>query len=247
MGKQTGLGANFYIGGFNVSGDTNDLNNLRGGPKTGDATDITQFGHARFGLTRDGEVNFKVFFNPAPQAAHAALATLPYTDVITTAVMPPVAVGALALSQNSKQINYDWKREKDGMLLGDVHCESQGFGQEWGILLTPGVRTDAAPTVGAFFDNLASFAFGAQAYLQVFSFTGTSVTIDIQHATTSGGSYTSTGLTASGIVAGNQSIRLSVPNNTTINEFLKVVTTGTFSNVSFALQISVNPVAGIVF
>jgi hypothetical protein len=244
MGKQTGLGANFYVNGFDISGDTNDLNNIRGGPKTGDATDITQFAHARFGLQRDGEVNFKVFFNPVAGAEHAALAPLPLGDVIVTGMMPPLLAGSPCFSQNSKQLNYDWKREKDGMLLGDIHCESQGFGLEWGIALTAGKRTDTVATVGPFFDNgAASPGFGAQAYVQLISFVGTSVTIDIQSATTSGGAYTTTGLTTAAL-SSPQAVRLTTAS--AISEFLKVITTGTFSSAVFAVQFSMNPVA-VVF
>lgn len=252
MAKQGGLGANFYIAGFDISGDTNDLNNFRGGPKTGDSTDLTQSARSRFGLARDGEMNFKVFFNPSPNQEHAALATLPTGDVIATAMMPPLAVGSPCVSQNSKQINYDWKREKDGMLLGDVHCESQAFGQEWGVALTPGKRTDTVATTGAFFDlatvpGLGAFptAFGAQAYFQLIAFAGTSVTIDIQHATTSGGAYSSTGLTASALTT-PQSLRVATASNFAVNEFIKLVTTGTFTNAVFAVQLSVNPVS-VVF
>lgn len=66
------------------------------------------------------------------------------------------------------------------------------------------------------------------------AFSGTSVTIDIQSATTSGGSYSTTGLTTSAMTAiGAQ--RLATANNVTINEFLKVVTTGTFTVAKFVV------------
>jgi hypothetical protein len=159
-------------------------------------------------------------------------------------MMPPLLAGSPCFSQNSKQIDYNWKREKDGMLIGDVHFDSQGFGLEWGIALTAGKRTDSVATIGPAFDNgAASPGFGAQAYVQLISFTGTSVTIDIQSATTSGGAYSTTGLTTAALSA-PQAVRLTTAS--AINEFLKVVTTGTFSNAVFAVQFSMNPVA-VVF
>jgi hypothetical protein len=189
-------------------------------------------------------MSFGVYFDAT--GAHPSLSALPTTDVVAS-YFRGAMVGNAAASLVSKQINYDWTRGQDGSLLGSVDLQANGFGLEWGTQLTAGKRTDSGATVGSFFDNTAGFNFGAQAYVQLFAFSGTSVTIDIQSATTSGGSYTTTGLTTSALTSAPQAVRLSVANNTTINEFLKVVTTGTFSNAVFAVMINVNPIAGVVF
>jgi hypothetical protein len=245
MSKQSGLGDNFYLTGVDISGDTASLSSIHGGTATQqDVTDITQSGVARLGLERDGGMSFGVYFDAT--GAHPSLSALPTTDVVAS-YFRGATVGNAAASLVSKQINYDWTRGQDGSLLGSVDLQANGFGLEWGTQLTAGKRTDSGATVGSFFDNTAGFNFGAQAYVQLFAFSGTSVTIDIQSATTSGGSYTTTGLTTSALTSAPQAVRLSVANNTTINEFLKVVTTGTFSNAVFAVMINVNPIAGVVF
>lgn len=245
-GKQGGLGSALYYAGFDIGGDTQSFT-LHGGPAALDVTDITQAAYSRLGGLRDAAIDWVSYMDTGAGASHAALSPLPATDEIATVMIGPLAVGCPALSQQGLQIGYDPTRAADGMLTFALNTQSDGFAQEWGIALTAGKRTDTSATTGAFFDNGAGFNFGAQAYFHLFAFSGTSVTIDIQSATTSGGSYSSTGLTTSALTAAPASVRLATANNVTINEFLKVVTTGTFTNAVFAVQITVNPIAGVVF
>ena len=188
------------------------------------------------------------YFDTAALASHVALSPLPTTDVITTALIGPIAIGCPAVSQVSKQINYDGTRATTGEFTLAVNEQSQGFSQEWGVALTAGKRTDTTATAGSPFDNGAGFTFGAQAYLQVFAFTGTDVTIKVQHCTTSGGSYTDL-ITFTQTTTAPGAQRVAVSNVTTVNEFLKVTTTtsGGFTSVTFAVQVTVNTIAGQVF
>jgi hypothetical protein len=247
VAKQTGMGAAFYVGGYDLGGDTQTFT-IHGGPAALDVTDVTQSAYTRLPGLRSSAIDWVSYHDPAALAEHVALSPLTTSDQIVTAIMPPVAVGSPSVSQNSKQINYDPTRATDGMLTFAINDQSQGFGQEWGIALTAGKRTDTVATAGTFYDNLASFAFGAQAYLQVFAFTGTDVTIAIQHATTSGGAYSNI-IPFTQVTSAPQAQRAFVSNVTTINEFLKVTTTttGGFTSVTFAVQISVNIVAGVTF
>lgn len=247
MSKQNGLGCALYAGGFDLSGDTQSFT-AHGGPAALDATDITQSGFARLGGKRDAAIDWVSFMDPAAGAEHDALSPLPTTDQIATLLIGPIAVGCPALSQVSKQINYDPARGADGMLTFAINDQANGYGQEWGIVLTAGKRTDTAATAGSPYDNGAGFTFGAQGYLQVFSFTGTDATVKIQHATTSGGVYSDLiAFTQTTSAPGAQ--RVATSNTTTVNEFLKVttVTTGGFSSLVFAVQVTVNKIAGVVF
>lgn len=249
--KITGLGANFYIGGYNLSADVSALDNVAGSIKTLDVTGIASFAHERLGGEREGMLDFSLFFDIGAGQEHVALSPLPVTDTIATAFLANAsgvqAVGNPCVSVNAKQVNYDWTRGTDGSLTGKVSTQSNGFGLEWGEALTAGLRTDTGATIGAFWDDGAGTAFGGQAYFQLISFAGTSVTIDIQSATTSGGTYATTGLTSQAFTAAPGFQRVAVSNATTINEFLKVVTTGTFSSAVFAVHFTRNLVAGVVF
>lgn len=242
MAKQSGLGDNFYVAGFDLSGDVNSVDQISGGPNPLDFTTINKSANVRQGALRSGEMDFTTFLDPT--VAHLALKGLPTADVIMTYARG-TALGGDAACCNAKQVGYDPTRATDGSILLKVTGQSNSFGLEWGKQLTAGLRTDSAATIGAAWDDGAPSSFGGQAYFQLVAFTGTSVTIDIQHATTSGGTYASTGLTSQAFT-GIGAQRVAIANNVTIDEFLKVVTTGTFSNAVFSVVFMRNPVA-VVF
>ena len=248
MAKQSGLGDNWYFGGNDLSGDCQSLTIHGGNAAQQDVTDITQSAYARLALQRDGGMAFVVYHDPV--TAHPVLSALPTTDVIST-YFRGTAIGNAACSQVSKQVGYDPTRNQDGSLTLATQALANGFGQEWGVQLTAGKRTDTGATAGSPYDQLAPTSFGGQAYLQVFSFAGTDVTVKIQDSTTSGGAYSDvTGLTFTQITGGAPlAQRIASANNQTIREFIKVttVTTGGFSSLVFAVHLTINPIAGQVF
>ena len=232
------------VGGYHIGGDIRDVA-ANGGPALLDVTDITQSAHSRLGGLRDGKMSLTSYHDPAAGQSHAVFSLIPTTDVIMT-YLRGQAVGNPAACLNAKQVGYDPTRANTGELTFKIEGQGNAYGLEWGIQLTAGVRTDSAATTGTFYDNAAATSFGGQAYFHLTAFTGTSVTIDIQSATASGGSYSSTGLTTTAMTAiGAQ--RLATANNLTINRYLKVVTTGTFSNAVFAVVFVRNQTAGQVF
>jgi hypothetical protein len=246
--KVTGLGDNFYIAGYDVSGATSSLSKISGSITPLDYTDITQSAHARLGGVRDGNIDFTTYLDTSASGAHSFYSSLSTADVIANYFRGTTA-GNPAAGMVAKQLNYDFTRAANGMLTANVHLDANSSGLEWGLMLTAGKRTDTSATAGSFYDNGAAFAFGAQAYLQVFSFTGTDVTVAVQHAATSGGSYSNIIPFAQITSSTPAAQRVTVSNTTTVNEFLKVTTTttGGFSNLVFAVMINVNPLAGVVF
>jgi len=251
MAKSTGIGDNCYVGGTDVSGDINSAGPIRGGPLALDLTDITQGAYARQGGKRDGEIAFVSYFDTT--TAHPVLSALPTADVHVmyfrgTAGPPgPSAVAALV----SKQINYDGNRADDGSFLFSVDAQANGFGLEWGDALTAGKRTDTTATNGTGTDLVAvSTAFGWQAYLQVFSVTGTSVTVTVQDSADNisfanmgggGGAFTAVLSPGPGVQ------RLVSPGATdTVRRYVRAITTGTFSNAVFAVAFMRNLTA-VVF
>lgn len=248
MSKQSGLGDQFYIGGYNISGDVNSLGNISGGNTPLDFTDITQSAMARQGGLRNGTVEFTTFFNVSAGQEHAALKGLPTADT-QVMYLRGTTQGDPAAAMTAKQINYDGTRAADGAYAFNVQALSNGFGLEWGQNLTDGVRTDGSatsPSTGL--DTLASAAFGAQAYLQVFSFTGTSVTVKIQDsADNSSFADISPSLVFSAVAAAPAFERVSIANTTTVRRYLRVITTGTFTNAVFAVVVVKNELAGQTF
>lgn len=242
--KTSGLGDNFYIGGFDLSGDVSSLDQISTPLATFDVTGIKKFATERIPGARDGNLQFTSFFNPSPGQAHQALLSLPRTDAIAT-YFRGTALLSPAFCINGKQINYDFTRDNTAHLTAKIQVQANAFGAEWGKQLTPGLRTDSAATVGTFIDdNGAGTVFGAQAYVQLIAFSGTSVTVQVNHCTTSGGAYTNLLATSAMTAVGAQ--RLSVPNSTTVNRFLEVTTVGTFSSAVFAVGFMRNQ-AAVVF
>lgn len=244
MTKTSGLGDNFYIGGYDLSGDISSLDQISGGPATLDVTPINAYANVRIGGLRSGDLQFTSFFDAAAGAEHVAMSSLPRTDVIATYARGAV-VGNPAACILGRQINYDPTRDNTGNLTLKVEVQSDAYSMEWGTQLTAGLRTDTTATTGTFFDNSQAYTFGGQAYFQLTSFTGTSVTIDVQTATTSGGSYATTGMTSAALTAIGSS-RVAVTSAATISRYVKVITTGTFTNAVFSVVVVFNPVA-VVF
>lgn len=249
MAKQGGLGDNFYVAGVDVSGDTQSFQRIGGGPSVLDFTDITQLAKARQGASRDGEMQLTSFFDSAANKAHSIYKTLPYTDE-QMMYMRSTILGAPGACIMAKQLNYDGKIATTDEFLLQIDGKSNSFGLEWGVQLTAGIRSDVTATNGTGVDDLAgspiSTAFGGQAYMQAFSFTGTSCTITVQDsldnvtfANLAGGGFTP--------VVGVTTQRISFGDSTTIRRYLRVATTGTFSQCSFAVVVVRNQVANAVF
>jgi hypothetical protein len=245
MAKQTGLGDNLYVAGYDLSGDIGSLGAIGGGPAPWETTGIDKAAMERIGLLRDGRMEFVSFFNPATDRAHPRLKLLPTADVIVS-YLRGTALGGQAASIVAKQANYDPSRGNDGSLTFAVQALANGYGLEWGRTLTAGKRTDSAPTNGASVDHVdASTAFGWQAWLHVFAFTGTSVTVTIQDsaddssfANLTGGAFTA----ASGVT----SQRLEGGRTATVRRYLRAITSGTFSNAVFAVVFTRN-LTSVVF
>ncbi|MEU1445509.1 hypothetical protein [Streptomyces mirabilis] len=243
MAKSSGLGDNFYVAGYDVSGDIGSIN-LSGGPATLDVTGIDKSAHERIGGLRTGAMSWTAFFNPAIGATHDQFSSLPRTDVICT-YMRGTTLGNPAAAQVSKQINYDGTRGNSGEFTFAIEAQCNGFGLEWGQQLTAGKRVDTAATNGTGIDTTASAAFGAQAYLQAFAFTGTDVTVKIQDSADNVSFADVTGLAFTQITAGPASERIATASGATVRRYLRAVTvtTGGFSSLTFAVVLVKNATA----
>jgi len=232
VAKQSGLGDHLLVGGYDLSGDIGSIQRIGGGPGALDLTDITQSGFDREGGLRSGDINFSAWFDKAAGAAHPRLAALPTADVLVT-YCRGYALGSPAASCTAKQIGYDSTRGQDGSLSFAVAAMSNGYGLEWGQQLSAGLRSDTVATNGSSVDGSASSTNGAQFYLHVTAFTGTSVTVKIQDSADnsawldlSGAAFTA--------ATGPTSERIAVSG--TVRRYLRVVTTGTFSAATFLVN-----------
>lgn len=246
MAKQSGLGDNYYIQGYDLSDNVSALSRIGGGPTLWDVTTLKYSAFERIGVTRDGAMEFQTFFDDDTAKEHVALKDLPYTDV-QAMYCRGTALGSPAASLVAKQLNYDWTRGNEGSLAGAVSLQANGYGLEWGRLLTAGIRTDTTATSPATgIDTAASLSFGGQAYLQVFAFTGTSFTVTIQDSADNSNFTT---VTSFAFAAANSrsTQRIAIGNTATIRRYIRAITTGTFTNAQFAVNVVKNEQAGVTF
>lgn len=249
MSKQAGMGDNLYVDGYDLSGDIGSLQNLHGGAAAQDVTGINKSAIERLLLLRDGGMDFNSFLNKAVGHEHKVLSALPNADRIVS-YFRGTAIGGQSACLNAKQLNHDGTRAADGSITKTTSAQGQGYGLEWGASLTAGRRVDIAATNGAGVD-FASFgapaAFGLQAYLHVFAFTGTDVTIRLQEssdngagdafANVAGGAFTV-------VTAAPTAQRIETTRALAVERYLRVVTStaGGFASVDFAVVVNVNPV-----
>ena len=203
----------------------------------------------RIGGLRTGGMSWTSWFNKAPKAQHVALSSLPTVDV-QVMYFRGTTLGNPAAACVAKQINYDPTRDADGSLTFDVDAESDGFGLEWGTMVTPGIETDTAAANGTGVDSGAgSTSFGLQAYLQTFDFTGTDVTVKLQESQDDGSPDSYADVTGGGftqITSGDQHTeRIATATNLTVERWIRVVTSGTFSAFEFAVMYVRNAAAPV--
>jgi hypothetical protein len=237
------LGQRLYVGGYDISGDITELGNVASPVATLDTTGIDKSAHERIQGQKDGTLEVTAWFNPENVSTiqeHAVYSTLPRTDVLNTFVASPVAIGAETYCLVGKQVNYDPKRAQDGTFTFGVSAQANGYGGEWGKLLTAGKRTDTTATAGTSYDQTAvSTSFGWQAYLQVFAFAGTDVTVKIQDSADNSSFADLTGAAFAAVTSttpGAQRLQ-SASATATVRRYVKVTTTTSagFTNLVFAV------------
>ena len=240
MSKETGLGANFYLDGYDLSGDTGSLEKISKA-----MTPILQTGINKRAVERNagqllGSIDWTSFFNPT--SAHPPLSLLPRADRIATYFHREL-IGTPAASMVCKQLDYAGTRATDGALTFKVSAFSNAWWLDWGLSLTAGIRDDTAATNGAGVDFGAAYNFGLQGYLQVFEFTGTDATVKLQQSSDNG-----VGDPFADVVGGTFTVvtadpakeRIATARALAVERYLRVVTTGTFTSISFAVHATVN-------
>lgn len=244
MGKQSGLGDRLLVAGYDLSGDIGSIGRIGGGPAPLEVTGIDKSAMERIGGLRDGALEWSAWFNPDTDRAHLRLSSLPTSDQVVT-YLRGTTLGNAGACLVGKQINYDPNRGDDGSLTIGVQALANGYGLEWGTQLTAGVRADTAATNGNSVDSGVSTDHGLQAYLQVTAFTGTSVTVKLQQSSDDGGADAWADVTGGGFTAatGITTQRIATAAGQTVERYLRLVTTGTFSAASFSVVVVRNETA----
>lgn len=232
MAKQTGLTDNFYIDGHDLSGDVTSVDTVSGSKATLDTPVIESAGMVRLAGHGSGEIAFTTWFDDGTNLEHTALAGMPTTDVVVLYTRG-IAIDSPVAGLVAKQINYDGSKGSDKALTLSVQCLSQGVPLEWGVLLSGGQITQASAGSESSKDDSASSSNGIAAYLQMVDINSGAPTITIEHSANN--SSWSTLLSFTAISDGAEPSAERKTASGTVNRYLRITSTGTFSNAKFVV------------
>lgn len=147
MAKENGLASELFVGGYQLSGDIQAVDNISCPAAPLDVTGINKSAYERIIGLRDGMMEMTTFFNTSTGQAHPVLKTLPTTDVHLM-YCHKTTLGNPAACLVAKQVNYDGSRAADAGFTFKVQAQGNAYGLEWGEQLTAGLRTDTTATNG---------------------------------------------------------------------------------------------------
>ena len=242
MAKESGLGARLFVCTVDASNDTQSVDTISKRISLIDQTGLDKSAHERKAGQLDGNIDWTGFMNPT--GAHLTYDDLPRTDILVS-YFHRATLAVPAASVIAKQIEYGAARDASGELTTPVKTAGNSYWLDWGLALTAGRRTDTGATNGTSVDFGswgAPASFGLQAYLHVFSFTGTSATVKLQGSSDNAVGDPFADITGGGFttVTGATFERIATARNQAIERYMRVVTTGTFSNLQFAVMAVVN-------
>lgn len=245
MTKMSGMGMKVFVDGYDISGDHQSLV-LRGGPAVIETTGVDKSAYERIGGRRDGGIDAVTYFNPETVAgggsadrSHLVYRALPLTDRLVTVTHPD---SGEAWNCVGKQGNYDPTVAADGAITCALAVQANSYGLEVGKLLTGSPTTQSSAGNVASVDFGAGASFGAQFHLQVLAVTGTSVTVKVQESSDNGAGDAFADVTGGTFTAatGRTTQRLQTSRTQTIERYLRVTTTGTFTNAVFVVTAEIN-------
>lgn len=233
MAKISGLGQRLLVRGYDLSGDIAAITKASRRRALKEMPGIDVRAQERRYLIGDGELSVNVYFDPDPGRAHEVYGGLPDSDVLMTWLLG-TAAGDPAASLIAKQVSYDWQRGDDGALLGSVQgLATAGQPLEWGRSLTGGVQTFGAAGNGATVDDSAATAKGGWAVLHLVSIGSGAVSVAVQDSA-DGTMWATIGSFTANLNA-RTSERITISG--TIRRYVRVVTTGTFSNAALCVAL----------
>ncbi len=235
MSKKSGLGNLLYVHGANLSGDIGSVDNISSPRGVTEIPGINSASMERLLTHQDGDISWSGYFNDATGQAHPILSALPTTDILALWVLGSTANDSAA-SLNAKQLDYASQREVDGSLSHTVHALGNGaVGLEWMETITAGEVTHASAGAGTSRRDGASSAVGAAAVLHMREITSGTPTVIIQDAPDN--STWATLISFSAISDGAEPTAERKTVTGTVDEDLRINTTGTFVNADFIVAI----------
>jgi len=235
MAKKSGLGQEFYIHGYDLSGDVGSLDGASGTRELLDVTPISKSATERLVGRSSAALGFNTWFDDEAEKEHAALSGLSTADRVVMWAMGGTT-GDVACAFPAKQLNYDASVGADGSLSFSVDCESNGVAMDWCDLLTDGQVTHSSSGSNTSRDDAAATSAGLVAYLEIVDCASGTPTVTIQQSSDNGSTdswATVLSFSAVGYASAPTAERVTVSG--AVERYLRVTTTGTFSNADFVV------------
>jgi len=240
MAKVNGLNVRFYVEGYDLSGDANALSAMGYTNELLDVTALDSSARKRIIGIVDSEISVDAWFDNAASRQHAVWTSnsgkLPTADQNVLIPMGS-AVADEFVGLVAKEGAYSTTRSPGSAISANATFTANGSATEFGEMLTAHDDTHSSASSGTVVDSGASSSNGGSGYLQVLSLDSGSVTVNLQESTSSGGSY-SNFMTFSTVAAAAAPSAERLTNEGTVQRYIKVVTTGTFSNAKIVVGFS---------
>ena len=236
MAKTSGLGVRLYAAGYDLNTDVNAISGIGSSQELLDVTPLAKSGRSRIIGVADANLSVNGYFDSATGRSHAAWTS--NSNKIQTAdqnviVTMGTSRGDAACGFVAKQGTYNVDRSPGNAIATTVTYDlADGNGLNWGVILTDGPeQTDSSATNSASVDNSASTSNGGTGLISVESLASGTATIKVQH---SADNATFADLLTFTNVTGRTSERVS--GGTTVNRYVRIQSSGTFSNLVFVAQ-----------
>jgi len=236
MAKVSALNTRIYMTGTDLSGDASSLDGVGYSNNVLDVSTLDSGAPKRIIGSVNGSLSVSAWFDAAANRVHAVMTAnsgkVPTTDQILL-IPTGAAVGSDSYHIVGKLANYDVSMPEGGTAPVAVSAtvESSTYAPQMGKMLTAHDDTHSSATNGDAVDNSASSANGGNAVLQVFSLASGTATVKVQH---SANNSTWADLVTFTAVTDKASEYKAVTG--TVNRYLRVASTGTFSNLVLAVD-----------
>ena len=238
MAITSGLNVRLLVEGRDLSGDANALDSMGYTQNLLDTTTLNKAAMARITGLSTGSVSVSAYFDNASTQGHATFSQnsgkLPTADQV---VLVPLGsdIGSPSVGLSGKQAEYNVSRTSGSAITSSVTYEGNGMGGEFGVMLTAFDDTHASSSSNSSVDNSASSSGGGVGYLENISLGSGTVTVKIEDSPDDATWSDLLTFTATGTSDVPSAERVEVTG--TVDRYVRVTTTGTFTNLKFACQL----------
>jgi hypothetical protein len=239
MAKESGLNVRLYVMGYDLSGDANAVDSMGYTQNLMETTPLNSAAATRIVGLADGGLTVNGYFDNATGKIHPTFTSnsgkLPTADQVVLVPMG-ASVGDPSVGISAKEADYNVSRSSGSAITVSSSFNGNGMGGEFGVMLTAHDDTHSSASSGSSVDNSASSSSGGSGYLQAISLGSGSVIVKIQESTNDS-SWTDL-MTFSTVGTSDVSTAERLTMSGTVARYLRVTSTGTFSNAKIAVGFS---------